>query len=42
MLSNFVQINNWQEIEMPQDGTKLRVRTLDANTTLSAFGHENI
>uniref|UniRef100_A0A0E0G6D7 Uncharacterized protein n=1 Tax=Oryza nivara TaxID=4536 RepID=A0A0E0G6D7_ORYNI len=35
-------INNWQEIEMPQDGTKLRVRTLDANTTLSAFGHENI
>jgi hypothetical protein len=42
MLSPFVQINNWQDIGMPKNGTKLRARTFGANTTLPAFGHENI
>ncbi|EEC82570.1 hypothetical protein OsI_27121 [Oryza sativa Indica Group] len=35
-------INNWQDIGMPKNGTKLRARTFGANTTLPAFGHENI
>nr|BAC79765.1 hypothetical protein [Oryza sativa Japonica Group] len=41
-ISEFVQINNWQDIGMPKNGTKLRARTFGANTTLPAFGHENI
>ncbi|BAS77747.1 Os02g0227300 [Oryza sativa Japonica Group] len=39
---SYVTINNWQDIGMPKNGTKLRARTFGANTTLPAFGHENI
>ncbi|KAG8060429.1 hypothetical protein GUJ93_ZPchr0002g24085 [Zizania palustris] len=37
------KIDDWRDIAMPKDHTKLpRIRTLGANTTLSGFGHENI
>ncbi|KAF0894533.1 hypothetical protein E2562_039531 [Oryza meyeriana var. granulata] len=35
-------IDDWRDIAMPKDHTKLpRVRTLGVNTTLSGSGHEN-
>uniref|UniRef100_A0A0E0J0A8 Uncharacterized protein n=1 Tax=Oryza nivara TaxID=4536 RepID=A0A0E0J0A8_ORYNI len=34
---SYVTINNWQDIGMPKNGTKLRARTFGANTTLPAF-----